>query len=93
MCILPLLIIISDFVLNGHKRVNRKIIILSDLNKVFVLCQEKIKSKNLRQNRDNLKHFLLIDFSCDCEDAIKLIDEAFGANVTESLIFNGKVAY
>ena len=92
-CILPVFIIISDFVLSGHKTVNREIIILlSDLNKV-VLCLENITSKNLGQNRDNLKHFLLIDFSCDCEDAIKLIDEAFGANVTESLIFNGKVAY
>ena len=59
--------------LSGHKTVNREIIILlSDLNKV-VLCLENMTSKNLGQNRDNLKHFLLIDFSCDCEDAMKLI--------------------
>ena len=83
---------ISDFVLNGQKRVLREIIIMSDLNKV-VLCLEKIKSKNLGQNPDNLKHFLLKDFNCDCEDAIKLIDEALAANIIKSVIFNGKVAY
>ena len=65
---------------------------MSDLNKV-VLCLEKIKSKNLGQKPDNLKHFLLKDFNCDCEDAIKLIHEALGANVVKSVIFNGKVSY
>ena len=49
---------------------------MSDLNNV-ALCLEKVKSKNLGQNPDNLKHFLLKDFNCDCEDAIKLIDEAW----------------
>ena len=81
---------ISDFVLNGHKRVNRELIIMSGLNKV-VLCLEKIKSKNLGQNPDNLKHLLLKDFNCDCKDAIKLSDEALGGNVIKSVIFNGKV--
>ena len=42
---------------------------MSDLVKV-VLCLEKIKSKNLGQNPDILKQFLLKDFNCDCEDAI-----------------------
>ena len=65
---------------------------MSDLNKV-VLCHEKIKSKNLGQNPDNLKHFLLKDFNCDCEDAIKLIDETLAANVIKSVIVNGKVSY
>ena len=74
--------------MNGHKRVSRETIIMSDLNKV-VLCIEKIKSKNLGQNPDNLKYFLLKYFNCDCEDAIKLIDETLAANV----IFNGKVSY
>ena len=83
---------ISDFALNGHKIVSREIIIMSDLNKV-VLCLEKIKSKNLGQNPDNLKHFLLRDFNCDCEDAIKLIDEALIANVVKSAIFNSKVSH
>ena len=65
---------------------------MSNLNKV-VLCLQKIKSKNLGQNPDNLKHFLLKDFNCDCEDAIKLTDEALVANVIKSVIFNGKIAY
>ena len=64
---------------------------MSDLNKV-VLCLEKIKNKNLGQSPDNLKHFLLKDFNCDSEDAIKLTDEALAANVIKSLIFNGKVS-
>ena len=53
---------VSDFVLNGHKRVNREITIISDLNKV-ILFLEKIR--NLGQNPDNLKNFLLRDFKCD----------------------------
>ena len=65
---------------------------MSDLNNV-PLCLEKVKSKNLGQNPDNLKHFLLKDFNCDCEDAIKLIDEALAANIIKSVIFNGKAAY
>ena len=83
---------ISDFVLNSHKRVVREIIIMSDLNKV-VLCLEKIKSKNQGQNPDNLKHFLLKDFNCDSEDAIKLPDEDLAANIIKSVIFNVKIAY
>ena len=65
---------------------------MSNLNKV-VLCLEKIESKNLGQNPDNLKHFVWKDFNCDCEDAIKLIDEALVANVIKLVIFNGKIAY
>ena len=64
---------------------------MSNLNKV-VLCLEKIESKNIGQNPDNLKHFLLKDFNCDCEVAIKLIHEASAA-VIKSVIFNGKVSY
>ena len=78
--------------MNGHERVNKEIIILPDLNKV-VLCLEKMKSKNLEQNPDNLIHFLLKDINCDCEDAIKLIDEALAANIIKSVIFDGKAAY
>ena len=65
---------------------------MSDLNKV-VLCLEKIKSKNLVQNPDNLKHFLMKYFNYDCEKAMKLIDEAIVANIIKSIIFNGKVAF
>ena len=53
---------VSNFVLNGHKRVNREITIISDLNKV-ILFLEKIR--NLGQNPDSLKNFLLRDFNCD----------------------------
>ena len=35
---------------------------MSDLNKV-VICLEKIKSKNLGQNPDNMKHFSKKDFN------------------------------
>ena len=54
---------------------------------------EKLKSKNLGQNPDNLKHFLMKDFNYDCEKATKLIDEATVANITKSVIFSGKVAF
>ena len=40
-----------------------------------------------------MKHFLWKDFNCDCEDAIKLIDEVLAANVIKSVIFNGKMSY
>ena len=52
---------------------------MSDLNRV-VLCSEKIRSKNLGQNPDNLKQFLMKDFNYECEDAMKLIDEAINSN-------------
>ena len=65
---------------------------MSDLNKV-VLCLEKIKSKNLGQNPDNLKHFLMKGFNYDCEKAMELIDEAIVANIIKSVIFNCKVAF
>ena len=54
---------------------------------------EKLKSKNLGQNPDNLKHFLMKDFNYNCEKATKLIDEAIVANITKSVIFSGKVAF
>ena len=54
---------------------------------------EKLKSKNLGQNPDNLKHFLMKDFNYDCEKGTKLIDEAIVANITKSVIFSGKVAF
>ena len=54
---------------------------------------EKINSKNLGQNPDNLKDFLMKNFNLDCEKAMKLIDEAIVANIIKSLIFNGKVAF
>ena len=64
---------------------------MSDLNRVL-LCLEKISSKNLGQNPDNLKQFLMKDFNYECEEAMKLIDEAINTNI-KSITFNGKVAY
>ena len=63
---------------------------MSDLNKV-VLCVEKIKSKNLGQNPDNLKYFFMKDFNYDREKATKLIDEAIVANIIKSVILNGNI--
>ena len=40
---------------------NFTIITMADLNKV-ILCLQKIKSKNLGQNQDNLKSFLVKDY-------------------------------
>ena len=65
---------------------------MSDLNKV-VLCLEKIKSKNLGQNPDNLKYFFMKDFNYDREKATKLIDEAIVASIIKSVISNGKVPF
>ena len=65
---------------------------MSDLKKV-VLYSEKLKSKNLGQNPDNLKHFLMKDFNYDCAKASRLIDEAIIANITKSVIFSSKVAF
>ena len=47
----------------------------------------------IRVRLDNLKHFLLKDFNCDCEDAIKLIDKDLAANMINPVIYNGKLAY
>ena len=58
---------------------------MSDLKKV-VLWLEKTNSKNLGQNPDNLKYFLMIDFNYNCEKAMKLIGEVIVAN------FIGKVS-
>ena len=47
----------------------------------------------IRVRLDNLKHFSLKDFNCDCEDAIKLIEKDLAANMINSVIYNGKLAY
>ena len=54
---------------------------------------EKLKSKNLGQNPNNLKHFLMKDLNYDCAKATKLIDEPIVANITKSVIFSSKVAF
>ena len=45
---------------------------MADLNKV-ILCLQKIKSKNLGQNQDNLKSFLVKDCEYSPELAEHLI--------------------
>ena len=58
------------------------------------LCLQKIKSKNLGQNQDNLKNFLVKDYEYaqkDYELAQNLIDEAVQANIVKSIMFNGKI--
>ena len=64
---------------------------MSDLKKV-VLWLEKTNSKNLGQNPDNLKYFLMIDFNYNCEKAMNLIGEVIVANIMKSIIFIGKVS-
>ena len=61
---------------------------MSDLNKV-ISCLQKIKGKNLGQNHDSLKNFLVKD--CECPEIPEnLIEEAVEANIVKSIIFNGK---
>ena len=54
---------------------------------------QKTNCKNLGQNPDNLKHFLMIDFNYNCEKAMKLIGEVIVANIMKSITFIGKVAF
>ena len=61
---------------------------MSDLNKV-ISCLQKIKGKNLGQNRDNLMNFFVKDYECSPEIAENLIE----ANIVKSIIFNGKKSY
>ena len=65
---------------------------MADLSKV-ILCLQKIKSKNLGQNQDNLKSFLVKDYEYSPELAENLIDEAVQANIIKSIMFNGKISY
>ena len=64
---------------------------MGDLNKV-ILCLQKIKSKNLGQNQDNLKSFLVKDYEYSPELAENLIDEAVQANIVKSIMFNCKIS-
>ena len=78
-----------DFVLNGGTGFIK---IVSDLNKV-AFCLEKIKRKNLVQNAENLRHFLMKYFTFDRDKDMKLIDEAIAANIVKSPIFNSKDSF
>ena len=65
---------------------------MADLNKV-ILCLQKIKSKNLGQNQDNLKSLLVKDYEYSSELVQKLINEAVKANIMKSIMFNGTTSY
>ena len=65
---------------------------MGDLNKV-ILCLQKWKSKNLGQNQDNSKSFLVKDHEYSPELSENLIDEAVQANIVKSRMFNGKISY
>ena len=65
---------------------------MADLNKV-ISCLQKIKSKNLGQNKDNLKSFLVKDYEYSPELAENLIDEVVQTNIVQSTMFNGKISH
>ena len=65
---------------------------MADLNKV-ILCLQKIKSKNLGQNQDNLTSLLVKDYEYSSELVQKLINEAVKANIMKSIMFNGTTSY
>ena len=54
---------------------------MADLNKVILYLQNK--SKNLGQNQDNLKSFLVNNYECSPELPENLINEAVQANIKQ----------
>ena len=77
---LDFVIINLDFVVDGHNR-----LLLSHLNKA-ILCLQNIKTKNLEQNQDNLKNFLVKEYEYSPDLAENLIDEALQANIIKSIM-------
>ena len=65
---------------------------MSNFNKV-ILSLQKIKSKNLGQNQENLINYLVKDYSFSNEKAEILIVDAVKASAIVSVIFNGKTFY
>ena len=65
---------------------------MSNFNKV-ILSLQKIKSKNLKQNQENLVNYLVKDYSFSNDEAEILIVNAVKANTIKSVIFNGKTSY
>ena len=64
---------------------------MEKFNKV-ILSLQKIKSKNLGQNQENLVHYLVKDFGFSNDEAEILIVDAVKANAIKSGIFNGKTS-
>ena len=60
---------------------------MSNFNKV-ILCLQKIKSKNLGQNQENLVNYLLKDYSFSNDE-----EKDAKVNVIKSVIFNKKTSY
>ena len=65
---------------------------MSNLKKV-TLSLQKIKSKNLGQNQENLVTYLVKDYSFTNKEAETLISDAAQTNVIRSIKFNGKTSY
>ena len=65
---------------------------MSNVNKV-ISCLQKIKSKNLGQNQENLIHYLVKYYSFSNDEAGILIVDAVKANAIKSVMFNGKTSY
>ena len=80
--------------MKDSKKLSQKVIrdfMMSNFNKV-VLSLQKIKSKNLGQNQENLVHYLVKDFGFSNDEAEILIVDAVKANAIKSGIFNGKTS-
>ena len=65
---------------------------MSNFNKV-ILSLQKIKSKHLGQNQENLVHHLVKDYSFSSHEAEILTEDAVKANAIKSVIFSGKTSY
>ena len=65
---------------------------MSKFNKV-ILSLQKIKSKNLGQNQENLVHYLVKGYSFSDDEAEILTEDVVKANAIKSVIFSGKTSY
>ena len=65
---------------------------MSNFNKV-ILSLQKIKSKNLGQNQENLVHYLAKDYSFSNDEADILIKDVVKTNAIKSVIFKKKTFY
>ena len=65
---------------------------MSEFNQV-ILSLQKIKSKNLGQNQENLVNYLVKDYSFSSNEAENLIVEAVKAKVIKLVIYNGRTSY
>ena len=57
-----------------------------------ILSLQKLKSKNLGQNQENLVHYLVKDYSFLNDEAEILLVDAVKANAIKSVIFNEKAS-